>query len=124
MSSKLLDFDLFMAEHTKETLEVKVYGKIYKIVKEVPAVVPVMMARAEESANSTLSGQMVMRAADGWFGEDAVNEFCAKGMSTSELRDLVTKVFSAVRGTDEDEDDAEEYTDEDSRVAKPSKAKK
>lgn len=122
--SKVLDFDLFMAEHTKETIDVKVFGKTYKIAKEVPAIVPVMMARAEESADSTLSGQMVLRAADGWFGAEAVDEFCAKGMTTSELSNLVTQVFRAIRGTDDEDEDAEEYTDEDSRVAKPSKAKK
>lgn len=122
--SKVLDFDLFMAEHNKETIDVKVFGKTYKVAKEVPAIVPVMMARAEESADSTLSGQMVLRAADGWFGTDAVNEFCSKGMTTSELSNLVTQIFRAIRGTDDEDEDAEEYTDEDSRVAKPSKAKK
>lgn len=114
---KVLDFDQFMAERNRETIEVKVFGKTYTVRKEIPALVPVMMARAEESTDSTLSGRMILRAADGWFGKEVVNEFCDMGMTTAELSNLVTQLFRAINGTDDDDEDAvEEYTDEDSRV--------
>lgn len=124
--SKVLDFDRFMEERAKETIDVKVYGKTYKIAKEIPALVPIMMARSEEDENATLSGQMILRAADGWFGKETVDEFCRHGMTTTEISNLVTQLFRAINGTaDEEDDDAEEYSDEDSRVtvksAKPKK---
>lgn len=123
---KVLDFDQFMAERNRETIEVKVFGKTYTVRKEIPALVPVMMARAEESTDSTLSGRMILRAADGWFGKKTVDEFCSQGMTTAELSNLVTQLFRAINGTnDDDEDAAEEYSDEDSRVvAKQDNGKK
>lgn len=123
--SKVLDFDQFMSERAKETIDVKVYGKTYKIAKEIPALVPIMMARSEEDEDATLSGQMILRAADGWFGKEVVDEFCKNGMTTNELSNLVTQLFRAINGDSEDDDDAEEYSDEDSRVqVKNEKAKK
>lgn len=122
--SKLLDFDQFMAERNKETIDVKVYGKTYKIAKEIPALVPIMMARSEEDENSTLSGQMILRAADGWFGKKTVDEFCRKGMTTNELSNLVTQLFRAINGADDEDEASEEYTDEDSRIVKENKSKK
>ena len=123
--SKVLDFDQFMAERAKETIDVKVYGKTYKIAKEIPALVPIMMARSEEDEDASLSGQMILRAADGWFGKEVVDEFCKNGMTTNELSNLVTQLFRAINGDSEDDDDAEEYSDEDSRVqVKNEKAKK
>lgn len=123
MSNKMLDFDLFMSERNKETIDVKVFGKTYQVAKEIPAIVPVMMARAEEDANSTLSGQMILRAADGFFGKGAVDEFCSKGMTTAELSNLVTQLFRAINGTEDDEE-AEELSDEDSRIAVKKETKK
>ena len=121
---KVLDFDLFMSERNKETIEVKVYGKTYQIAREIPALVPVMMAQAEEDADATVSYQMILRAADGWFGKNVVDEFCSNGMTTTELANLVTRLFQMING-EENDDQAEEYTDEDSRVAaKSNKAKK
>ena len=123
--SKVLDFDQFMSERAKETIDVKVYGKTYKIAKEIPALVPIMMARSEEDEDASLSGQMILRAADGWFGKEVVDEFCKNGMTTNELSNLVTQLFRAINGDSEDDDDAEEYSDEDSRVqVKNEKAKK
>lgn len=123
--NKVLDFDQFMAERNKETVDVKVYGKTYKIAKEIPALVPIMMARSEEDSNAEVSGQMILRAADGWFGKKVIDEFCAKGMTTRELCNLVTQLFRAINGTDDDDEEAEEFTDEDSRVSmKPNKPKK
>lgn len=110
---KILNFDQFMSEKQKETITVTVYGKEYAVPMEIPATVPVMMARAESSMDGQQSTKMVMRAADAMFGADAVDEMCSKGMSAGNLASLVQELFKAINGTDDDEE--EELTDDDSR---------
>ena len=112
---KVLNFDQFMSEKNKETIDVQVYGKTYKVPMEIPAIVPVMMARAESALDSQQSTKMVMRAADAMLGAEAVDELCCKGMSASDLSSLVQQLFKKINGADEDEDEAEEVSDEDSR---------
>jgi len=112
---KVLNFDQFMSEKNKETIDVQVYGKTYKVPMEIPAIVPVMMARAESALDPQQSTKMVMRAADAMLGSEAVDELCCKGMSASDLSSLVQQLFKKINGADEDEDEAEEVSDEDSR---------
>lgn len=124
MANKVLNFDKFIAEHNKEQVEITVYGKVYKVPCEIPAIVPVMMARAEQDANAVLSSQMIIKAADSLFGTEAVNEMCNHGMTAPMLTELVKRTFDAINGkVDEDEDEAEELSDEDSRVASSAKKK-
>lgn len=113
---KVLNFDLFMQEHEKRTMDVQVFGKTYKVPMEIPAIVPVMMARAEDTISDEDSGRMVMRAADALFGADAVNEICRHGLSAQQLATLIQQVFAAINGNTKDDDEVEELTDEDSRV--------
>lgn len=114
--SKVLNFDLFMQEKNRETIKVTVLGKDYEIKAEVPAIVPVMMARAENAKDNALATRMIMKAADIMFGVDAVDEMCGNGMAASELAMLVQKIFQiAQNGGSEEDDDAQELSDEDSR---------
>ena len=111
---KVLNFDKFISEKENETIEVTVYGRKYFIPAKIPAIVPVMMARAED--DPAAGTRMVMKAADVLFGQKAVNQMCENGMSATELADLVQRVFVLINGDDSDEDeDSEEYSDEDSR---------
>lgn len=116
--NKVLNFDLFMQEKEKKTLDVTVYGDTYTVSMEIPAIVPVMMARAEESINGNDSTKAVMRAADALFGQENVDKMCRKGISATDLVNLVQKVFGMINGQDQSEDDSEELTDDDSRVGK------
>ena len=124
---KLLNFDLFMQEHEKRTMDVQVLGDVYTISMEIPAIVPIMMARAEETMSPADSTRMVMRAADAMFGTENVNKMCSKGMTAKNLAQLVEKLFGEINAGDEDEDDeVQELDDEDSRVqtTKRKRAKK
>ena len=112
---KVLDFDKFMSEKKHETIDVTVFGKTYEVPAVVPAIVPVMMARAELSSDPQQSTTMIMRAADVMFGSDAVDEMCCSGMSAANLATLVQQLFAKINGTDAEDDEAEELTDEDSR---------
>lgn len=121
--SKTLDFDKFLSEKNKETLDVTVFGKVYRVPLMIPAIVPVMMARSEENLDQNESTKMVYRAADALFGEDAVNEMCAKGMAGKDMAELVQSVFNIINGKEEDDDEAQELSDEDSHVAAPRRGK-
>lgn len=113
---KILNFDQFMSEKQKETITVTVYGKEYAVPMEIPATVPVMMARAESSMDGQQSTKMVMRAADAMFGPENVDEMCAHGLSAGDLANLVQQLFKEINEGSDDEEDIEEVTDEDSRV--------
>ena len=115
--SKVLNFDKFISEKKKETITVTVHGKDYAVPMEIPAIVPVMMARAEASLDPQQSTKMIMRAADAMFGSENVDEMCSKGLSASNLANLVQQLFKEINeGSDDEDEDIEEVTDEDSRV--------
>lgn len=114
--SKVLNFDQFMSEKKQETIQVTVFGKEYEVPAQIPAIVPIMMARAERTKNPVDNTKMIMFAADALFGNEAVNEICDKGMSTANLASLVTMLFKKINGSDDEDDEAEELTDEDSRT--------
>ena len=108
MANKFIDFDRFLDEKKQTSLTVKVYGKEYKIKDEVPAIVPILLARAGESANNSTIGDTIMRAGDIMFGKDVITELCNKGMSAEEMGALIRTVFSRVSGQDIDGDDRED----------------
>lgn len=114
--NKVLNFDKFISEKKKETIAVTVMGKEYTVSQEIPAIVPVMMGRAEGEDNKQLATKMVMRAADAMFGEKNVNQMCADGLGANDLATLVQRLFQMIQGTDAEEDDTEELSDDDSRV--------
>lgn len=114
---KVLNFDKFMSEKKMETIAVTVGGKVYDVPAQIPAIVPVMMARAEASLDPQQSTKMIMRAADAMFGSANVDEMCSKGLSASDLANLVQQLFKEINeGSSDDEDESEEVSDEDSRV--------
>ena len=116
----------FMKEKNREKIQVEVLGCTYYVTSQIPALVPVMMARAENADDQQLATKMVMRAADAMFGAEAVDEMCNNGIAASELAELVQQLFKMINGTEDDDDDSQELTDEDSRktVDSGSNAKK
>ena len=114
--SKVLNFDQFMSEKKQETIKVTVLGKEYEVPAQVPAIVPVMMARAERTKNPVDNTRMIMYAADALLGNDVVDELCANGFGSANLIDLVSMLFQKINGPDDEEDEAEELSDEDSRT--------
>ena len=93
MKNRVLDFDNFMAEKNEEPIVVRVYGEEYKVKPEIPAIVPVMMARSNEEMSETDASRMVLRAGDILFGKKAIDHFCEMGMSVENLGSLIRTVF-------------------------------
>lgn len=114
---KTLDFDKFISEKKREKIEITVYGEKIVIDAFIPAIVPIMMARAESTNDSSAAVRMVMIAADALLGEKNVNRLCQKGMSSDELSSLVGKLFNMINGVDAEDSETEEISDEDSRKA-------
>lgn len=120
--AKVLEFDQFLSEAAGETLTVRVRGKAYEVPCRIPAIVPLMMARAsklaDQSSRSAAYSDMIFSAADALFGCEAATEICASGLYVEDLALLVQKVFGLINGTQED-GESEELTDEDSRSSLP-----
>lgn len=115
---KVLNFDKFYEETEHEKIEVVVHGETYTIDSAIPAIVPIIMARAEETNDSTIATKAILRAADTMFGKENVDKMCESGMTAPALVQLMQKLFAMINGEDGDDDDgSQEITDEDSRKA-------
>lgn len=124
MKKRTLNFDHFMAEKKQEPIMVTVFGKEYPVKPEIPAIVMVTLARANETVSESDATIMILNAGDVMFGKDAINEFCSKGMRATDLVNLIKKIFEMINGKDVDGDEVDEVTDEDGMVAADSGAKK
>lgn len=125
MDKRLLNFDLFMQEKKHETMTVTIFGKDYTVPLECPAIVPVMMARAEVENDPKESTRMTMLAADALMGKENIDELCAKGMTASDLADLLQRIFAEIgKASNTNNDDEQELSDEDSRVVVSGKREK
>ena len=125
MAGRTLNFDNFMVEKNQEPIMVTVFGKESPVKPQIPAVVMVTLARTNDTSISEFEAtKMLLNAGDILFGRDAISEFCAKGMQSEQLIQLIKMVFETISGKDVDGDDVEEMSDEDSMVSTPSKAKK
>lgn len=113
---KLLNFDQFISEKEKHVLDVQVFGKTYKVPMVIPAVVPVMMARAEAGMDPAKSTKMIMRAADAMFGAANVDQMCRDGLGAKDLTTLIEKVFAEINSDDDEDDEAQELDDESGHV--------
>lgn len=127
--AKVLEFDTFMQEVKGENLTVRVGGKDYSVPPKIPAIVPLMMARAEkladQSSRNAAYSKMIFTAADALFGEKAMTEICESGMTVDMLSLLVQKTFALINGVEDfDEEDGQELSDEDSRSKLPGDAAK
>lgn len=126
MANRVLNFDKFMNEKKHEYITVTVFGKDYKVKNEIPAIVPIMLARAGEDANNSDVGLAMMKAGEIMFGKEAVDEICEAGASVEQLSQLFKMVFQMVSGQDIDGDDMDEaeYDDTSGKAVRASKSKK
>lgn len=107
-NNRMLNFDSFMAEKQAEYITVTVFGKQYKVKKEIPAIMPIMMARANEETNREQVVFSILRAGDIMFGKKAIDEFCNKGMSSEMLSELIQQTFNMISNEDVDGDELED----------------
>ena len=103
MAKRTLNFDKFMREKNNDTIVVNVMGIEIEVKSEIPAIVPIALARAEEGGGQGAAISL-FKAADIMFGKEVMDDLCARGMTASELSTLLQKLFAMINGTDETDD--------------------
>ena len=92
---QILDFDRFLSEIKGETLPVRVYGKIYRVRREIPAVLMLTLALSDRQ-DAAAMGKAYLQSAQTLFGDDALKEFCSCGMSSAALCNLVDQTLNRI----------------------------
>lgn len=109
-----MDFDAAFAEMNHETVSFKVFGKTYKIKKEIPAYIVTQMMRLED--DDTLPTRVIFKAADLIYGKKVIDELCEHdGFSAEQLNMMVKWAFEAVHGK-KNEKPKEQTEDDDDEV--------
>lgn len=96
MKGDMLDFDRFLAEKQKEYLSVRVDGRVYRVQRAIPALLPVLLARADAEQDRAGTGRVLMQLGDAMFGRKAIDGFCRAGMTAEELNRLIEQTLTAI----------------------------
>ena len=100
MARTTLDFDRFLSEKRQEYLTVRAFGAEYRVKREIPALLPLTLARAEEAERPAALEMALLRAADVLLGCENVDALCEKGIGATELTALVEKILAEVCGVE------------------------
>ena len=76
MARTTLDFDRFLSEKKQEYLTVRAFGAEYRVKREIPALLPLTLARAEEAERPAALEMALLRAADVLLGRENVDALC------------------------------------------------
>ncbi len=123
MKKFTLDFDQFYSEQEEDVIEVTWMGVRLTVKKAVPASLPIMMARSElaEGENATA---YIYRAADEMLGKENVDALCRKGATAKGLATLISRLFEMINGSDDEEEDIQEGSDDGTVAKAPKESKK
>lgn len=114
MERDTLDFDRFLSEKRGEYVTVSVFGKPYRVKREIPALLPILLARAEAGGQPAEMGKALLRTGDMLFGAESVDGFCRQGMTAEELTALVEQTLALICGQ-KPRADIETFEDDGSR---------
>ena len=97
-----LDFDRFLSEKRREYVQVTVLGKSYRVCREIPALVPLLLARAGEDGDRAQLGRALLRTGDVLFGREIMDDFARQGLSANDLTALVERTINLICGAEQD----------------------
>lgn len=121
MANKYLDFDRQFSEMKRETITVRLFGEDVTIPAQIPAIIPIELARYEAKSNVPMP--VLIRAANMLFGEK-ITEWAQRPDFTADmLGEIIVRVFGAINGTDEGDEEPEALTEDDMATAKTRKKK-
>jgi hypothetical protein len=84
------DFDEFFQEmESKPVIRIKLYGKEYDLPSELPATTLLETYKAFKTGQTHVSDAKQMEIAMLMLGEDNVTEWCEKGLSMSQLTEVM-----------------------------------
>jgi hypothetical protein len=90
MENKYKDFDEFFSEMKSEpSIQIKLYNKVYGLPSELPAITMFESFRAVKLGLKEISDAKQMEIAFAMLGEENVEEWCKKGMTTTQLTELM-----------------------------------
>lgn len=88
--SNFKDFDAFFSEMEKKPIvQIKLYGKVYDLPSELPAVTLLQTYKASKSGDASLSEAKQMEVAIDMLGEANVAEWCDNGMTMTQLAEVM-----------------------------------
>lgn len=82
---KFKDFDEFFKELKEETIQIKLYDKVYDLPAEIPASLMLEVFRMYKTGTETVDDSKQLDIAMNMLGEANVQEWCDKGMSMKKL---------------------------------------
>lgn len=98
----MMDFDRFMQERERRTIEVRVFDRLWQVPGEIPAWIPLAMAGGSGDAS-----MIVARAAEVLLGRAFIDETAKHPrFSVEDLKDLVITLFKLINGQEPEERDA------------------
>jgi hypothetical protein len=99
MSNKFRDFDEFFKEmdQNEECLEIKLFDKVYKIKKDLPASAFLEIHRAAKNGDAEFSDEKQIEMAMLMLGEENVTEWCEKGLTLVKLGEIMKWVAEALK---------------------------
>ena len=90
MSNKFKDFDKFFGEMEKEPLlEIKLYGKTYKLPAELPATTMLATYNAYRNGAAEISDAKQFEMAISLIGEEVLTEWCDNGLTVTQLTNIM-----------------------------------
>lgn len=93
MDIKYRDFDEFFGEiDQKPALRIRLFGKDYTLPSELPATTMLEAYRAYKNGEQTISDGKQMEIAVSMLGEENVTEWCERGLSMSQLTEIMSWV--------------------------------
>lgn len=102
MRGQTLDFDRFLSEKRQEYVTVNVFGESYRVKREIPALLPLMLARAGEEDARPVLGRTLLQAGEILFGAETLRGFALRGMSAGEMAELVERTLALICGVEEE----------------------
>lgn len=103
---KFIDFDRFWQEtqpKEDELPRVRVFGEEVTLPASIPAIVVIRYLRQSVDEDETIGGDTLVQVADALFGRETLDRWLSKGLTITQLGDLVSRTLNLYMGG-EDED--------------------
>ena len=97
--SNYKDFDEFFGElEQRPSIEIKMFNEIYHLPGELPAMTILEAYRAAKEGRSEISEAKQMEMAMTMLGEENVADWCSKGLTITQLTELMRWVLTQHQG--------------------------
>lgn len=104
MGKKYKDFDKFFKENYKPSfIEIKLFGKKYKIQEGIPASYVLYLRKALRNGEQAIANDDLIDMAVQLVGSDTLNEWTDKGLKMDQLGDIVMWLAEQIHSGQQEE---------------------